>query len=507
MSTNKHWPVEKDSLCKPSVNDDPVPELSSTFSSNVFDEAKRFRYLLLRAVQPLVLDRFDGEGYMTIWPTKSCSVGCDFCFFNSAVAKVGDPKNTLTVNGIDKALCLIHDANVKRLMVSGGGEPFLVYDPAVKKILEFAEVSSILLATSGNWAKRAGKAKSTISSIAELREKNAQRPLVNLRISLDSYHTKKISPENDLGYLINIVDAFSRGHKRWQGFALGFRTLYGDPVVEAFLSKLTIVSRNIINARNEEIVLDSGFSFILNANSEFDCNQYVDLHDEAFVAKQISLWDENIATIYGGNTSVVRFGDKKGLNLELLHDGDYFPWGGASPDNESSIYADDYASFMRKTLGDVISLSFLEKGNAYRDAIVSEVNPRAVAKGKAMGLRDFYPRVIFEEEKTMLYYAIRATQDFIKEGRVENIPETVRRTLSLSKEDLISLYASSDNDIARQRLGECTSLDDLLRVYGNVVRGHYEVGAGKITGLIANSTVLSDELKSSFFLAIGRSPR
>lgn len=510
MPNQLEWPIDRQA--NPAIH--ATPQNAEMRSENIesvagpleagmlFDHAQAVRSLLMTCVRPNVVEDFNKSGYMTVWPTKSCPIGCEFCFFHSPIVKIKDPENSLTAEGIQRLLTLIKEANVQRLMISGGGEPFMVFEQSMSTILRSADVESILIATGADWARKRDATEERIRKVLQYRDENKRRPRIDFRISLDKYHAEKISPDGGLEYLSNVIDVFSNSFADSRDFLLSFRALHGDATVQNLLRMLPVEDRIKTGDRTEQVNLKSGFSFPISYNAEFVSDSKVDLNDSAFIERQAVLWDRNIKDVYGGNMSVIKNADGRGLNMEVLHNGEYFPWGGCPPDNELSIYKDDYREFMRRVLGDTISLSVLEKGNEYRDAVVAEVNPRAVMRGKAMGIRDFYPRVIFEEEKTRLYYAIRATQDYIAEDRVGQIrghvPRVIEEILGLSKETLIDLYRSSKNNIVQQYLGsEHLTVDHLQSLLKTIRLGHYDISEAEMIHQVKNSG-LNNEAKATF---------
>ena len=58
----------------------------------------------------------------------------------------------------------------------------------------------------------------------------------------------------------------------------------------------------------------------------------------------------------------------------------------------------------------------MDKGYTYRVSVVGEVNLSAVLRSEAINIRDFAGAALLEEEKTVLYYAIRVIQDYLEAG-------------------------------------------------------------------------------------------
>ena len=116
-------------------------------------------------------------------------------------------------------------------------------------------------------------------------------------------------------------------------------------------------------------------------------------------------------------------------------------------DNLFNLYIDDINKILEGTFKDPAAISFIEKGADYRDKIVAEVNDVAVIRSKAVNIRDYTSALMFDEERTRLYYTIRAIQDYISEGRIKisdfDICSDLVSLINSDKKSLICAYHSS----------------------------------------------------------------
>ena len=108
------------------------------------------------------------------------------------------------------------------------------------------------------------------------------------------------------------------------------------------------------------------------------------------------------------------------------------------------------------------------------------MSPRAVLRVKSISLRDYSGTVIFEEEKTRLYYAIRVLQDYLKKGRVviselTKLPLEVQDLIEGDEETVKRLYQSAEYTIVdqyRRRPFDSLLWRDLLEL---IKLGHYDL--------------------------------
>ncbi len=135
---------------------------------------------------------------------------------------------------------------------------------------------------------------------------------------------------------------------------------------------------------------------------------------------------------------------------------------------------------MHATFKDPITLSYIEKNRKYREKIINEACPRAVLRQKGISLRDYSGTILFEEEKTRLYYALRSLQDYYKEGRIyqerlSRLPSNLIVLIEGDRDMLLRLYNEARYTIIDQYKRD--SFDsikwrDLLEL---IKLGHYDL--------------------------------
>lgn len=463
-------------------------------AEKAFQNPQETRHVILETVRITPERQYEGEGFTCVWLTKFCPVGCACCFFGSP--SCGDGKNTtntISEEGIDQLLALLEAGNTNELVVAGGGEPFLEMK-SIARIAAGAKAKAIFLSTSGIWAKTTGGAERVVKRVHTAHQRNPHGARIDFRISLDRFHADRIEPGRNFNYIMNLVNLFRKEYRNDPNFALSFHSMDGDEAMEEVIKKLPIASRTRKNEKTEVITLDDGFTIEIRWKRLFHSDPQMDLKDMEAVERNTGIFEEDINVEHKGNMSVAFNPDgSQGPDLLIHYDGSVLNWGANAPDNESSLYTDTYDEIMRKALADVLSLSMLEKGNGYRETIIAEVNPYAVQRAKAINLRDFYGRLILEEEKTRLYLAIRVIQDYLETGRIpretmETWPTEITRLVSMPKEKLMQAYHSSPHNIVTQYLSNPKiSKEDLLRLYNLVRKGHYEVSAGNMILIVKNS--------------------
>jgi|GEM_PF-1344894 len=470
----------------------------SLLASAVFRNPRLFRQLALDTVRVPGKENYDGKSFVCVWPTKFCPVGCDCCFFSSPAKDAPYGKeNTITDgDGSDRLIQFLEDANVGELVVAGGGEPFLRKE-FMYKIAREAKADKIFFTTSGYWAKSPEKARELLAKMYEEFSKNPHGSNVDFRVSLDKFHAAKLSPDGSLEYVMNLIQIFRESYsdKREKGFTLGFHSMEGDETMEDVLKKLPVVKRERKNIKTEVITLSDGFSFEIRWKRLFYSDASMSMNDTEAVERNTEIFDHDISSEHGGNMSVVfNPGDQpKGLDWLIHYDGTALSWGAGVIDNEQSIYTHSYAELVKSAKNDPVSLRFLERGNDDRNAIIGEVNPRAVARSKAINLRDFYSRIILEEDQTKLYLTIRTLQLYLSEGRIgeEDIkqwPQVIQDLVKMPIEKLQEGYIRGGYNIVRQYLDNPNvSIDDLVHLYRLVCRGHYDVTPEQMLAIIEDS--------------------
>lgn len=146
----------------------------------------------------------------------------------------------------------------------------------------------------------------------------------------------------------------------------------------------------------------------------------------------------------------------------------------------------NYADFVAKLYGNIITYSLMDKGYTYRTERIGEVNPRAVLRAEAMNIRDYSGAALLEEAKTVLYYAIRVIQDSLAEGtltmaELQGLSPELMETIAMDREALKSTYAAAEYSIFDQYM----SLPEFSEEYWKdlfvlVSRNHYDMTPAQI---------------------------
>jgi hypothetical protein len=183
------------------------------------------------------------------------------------------------------------------------------------------------------------------------------------------------------------------------------------------------------------------------------------------------------------------------------YNGNVTTWGNQFLDNLFNLYVDDAKDIINGTLSDPAALAFIEKGAPYRDRVLSAANETAVNRSKAVNIRDYAGALMFDEERTRLYFTICAIQDYIKEGRIlpetlNSLPEELKDILTLTRTSLIEAYNSDDSHtIVEEVIAAAFDQDSILDILEWIKLGHYKLSERKIQKLIDyyNSKVSDQE--------------
>jgi hypothetical protein len=428
--------------------------------------------------------QFNGKAFVCVLLNTDCPVGCKHCMFATIPDQEEDTLQHLNQSEISKLLKFVKDANTGYLLVSSAGEPF----SDLEKIYEIARETSAditWLVTSGFWAQKKDQAAIVIDNLFQAfnsRQNEHMHRKLFLRISLDSYHVEKLSKSVDqpLRYLINIISLFDQHYSHSSSFLLMLHALDGDDhivaeLVDALGAKL--LSYNEINRsevyfhpagfhenvkkteRAAAIQLPSGYCIELTYAKLLLSDLSASLNDELF-EERIKIFDHAVFTNEKGNPGIKHNPDGSiGPNILINFDGTLSPWQSEIPNTGLNLYQDSYQDMISFIMSDPGVLATLEKGMNYRFDIINEVNPKAVLQSKVINLRDYTSRILFEEDRTKLYYTIRAIQDYIIDQRIgneqiKNWPPTLRELVSLNNQDLQELYRSSGYDIVAQMMNE-----------------------------------------------------
>lgn len=461
-----------------------------------FNNPEIYRDWILEHVTVEPKEKFDGGSVFYMWLNKVCPVGCEFCFFKSPAKVENKAEEEITEEGIERIIQLTKDGQIDKLVVSGGGEP-IKSRKKVNELARGANVKDLFVVTSAYWSKTRSGTDRVLSELLANTEENPNQSVTSVRVSLDQGHLERLAKDGSFQYVQNIVDWFSENAPNNPRFKLFFHTMDGDQTIENFLAQLQIRSRGERQNNKTRISLENNFSFGVEYTYTFFASPFVNLKDEKEQTRNDQTFKEFLANKRGGNMSLSFHGENepKGVYYLTLYDGTTIIWGATTPDNERSIYKDDYASIMQKNLKDIVTLGILERGQFHLQDLVSEINPKAVERAVGVGLRDFYVRLLLEEDTTRLYVSVRLIQECVAEGRItkedqEAWPEQLKIMVAMSAKELKESCLASKYDIVQQYLKDpAVSAEKLVALYTRVALGHYTIKPEEMFRAVAESDI------------------
>lgn len=472
-----------------------------------FENPERYRNWILENIAVEPRERFDGGSVYYMWLTKTCPVGCEFCFFQSPEKGGKGPDEEITDEGIERIIQLTKDGKMDKFVVSGGGEP-LKSRKKVNALARGINVPNLYVVTSAYWSKGKRATEKVLSELLESTEENPNGTITTVRVSLDQGHFEKLSRGAGFQYIQNIVDWFNQNAADNPRFKLVFHTMDGDETVEQFMAEQQVRERKERKNNHACVTLEGGLTIGIEYTQTFYASPFVNMKSEDERTRNVDTFTTWMNEKRGGNMSHSFHGDgAKGAYFLTLYDGTTIVWGSTAPDSETTIYDDSYDGLMQRNFRDVVTLDILEKGQLHMQDLVAEVNPKASERAVAIGLRDFYVRILLEEDSTRLYASIRSLQEFISEGRIteETIatwPQQFQVMVKMSVEELKEACQSSERTVVHQYLEDPNvSYEKLRALHERVVLGHFDFDSRKMCDIIAKSNIDS-ELKQRFISSI-----
>lgn len=468
---------------------------------NVFDRpCYHIKQIKKVRISPKKRKKFNSKSMLCAWVTKLCPARCESCFFKSDMYHDGipDEKYQFSQYGVERLIKFINDSNNSYLMLSGGGEPMVRKD-IVNEIIRKAKTDRIVIVTSGIWAKTYASAKKTIDELYASYLSRNDDAIVIVRLSVDSFHYKPLG----FDVIANTLKVFKENYRDCKNFQLRIHTMQGDKTLENVAEQLgdCHVEYNDIESvsDNKEIIkivpkqaklrFDNGYEIIVGRSKLFFSDLRINLNEYTEdIQRSLDVFEEDMSASEYGNPSILTNCDGSlGLDFWIDYNGNVTTWGNQQWDSLYNVYTDTYEDLINGTFDNIISYSFLDKGYYYRERIVRAVNPKAVLRSKAMNLRDYAGAFLMEEEKTKLYYAIRAIKDYLEDGILSEedisfLPANLVEVIHSSAEKINQMYAASDYDIISQYFDkkEELGLDDWKIILTLVKLGHYDVSAQHI---------------------------
>lgn len=446
---------------------------------------------------------YSGLSMICAWITKKCPLKCDKCFFKSNMdcGNMIEEEYQLTDEGITKLIKFVNDSNNGYLMLSGGGDPMVCLDK-VNRIIENAETYRIVIVTSGFWANDYQRARTIIKDMYDSfkKRKCKKECKVIVRLSIDDFHLK---PLKTMQAYENIINIFHDEYRDEENFCLMIHTIRNDNTIH---SVAKVVHADIVygvegesdNSRVIKIVpkkaimqFKTGYYINIGISKLFYSDLMIDLKNEEsdLIKEAIKVITNDIENSEQDNPSYIQNAlGKKGLDFWIDYNGNVTTWFNQDWNSIYNLYTNSYDEIVNRTLENPVTARFLKKGYENRNVIVSEVNPLAVIRAKAINLRDYYAAFILEENKTKLYYAIQGLKGYVEEYVISDkdldilskeLQDTILKT---SKNELISLYENADYDILNQYLDESAfdqqKWEDIFLL---IALGHYQVKDEKLT--------------------------
>jgi organic radical activating enzyme len=442
--------------------------------------------------------KLEGKALACLFLTRFCSTGCPFCFYKSAPAwRKRHIEDQFNDEGLDKFITFANQANLGYLLVSGGGEP-LNQRKHILQLVKKIETDRIVLVTSANWGKNYIAAKRYIDDIYKAFKTREKPTKLVVRVSVSEGHVIKIG----LQPAINLIKIFSENYANEKNFIMQVKTfdndLTFDKVLECYpkhqkelstplMSDNDVLVKKIPNRYNVKI---GDYEFVVGLSKLFNSGLKPNINNPKLLSNYIKVFDADLYDSEDDNPTTVYNPDgNHGIDWSINYNGDICTWQNQVRDNYMNLYEDDYQQIFKATFEDPITYSVIDKGSSYRERIVLEVDPKAVIRTKAIGLRDTSGAIMFEEERTRLYYAIRVLQDYIFEGKVTakhmaKWPKEITGLTSCTKDELKKLYRASNYTIIQQQYSKIFSETKWSDLFQLIKLGHYTLTEQEISSAI-----------------------
>ncbi len=468
---------------------------------NIFDTPSTYMKEIITKIRidEDKIKTFKGKTMAFVFFTKFCDVQCSHCFFRSDNEGFEVPREQyeFSKEGFEKFITFINCSNNGYLSILGGGEPFKRFD-YIKETIRRVKTDRIVIVTSGMWGADAEVCRRMIEEMYQaLFQRETETKLV-LRISLDKWHIAKIG----IHCIFHIIDVFKNFFVDKENFELQLHTLTGDHSIDKILEHYS----GCIKTKGKKYVSDNeeifkiglyryalqfpdGYKIDVGVAQIFHSNLKVNLKRTSSkqLEELITLFDNDMKYNSYSNPSLVRNKNNEwGLDFLISYNGNIATWGNEQLYGLNNLYTDTYQEIVSNIYTNIISYSLLDKGYFYRTQIIQEVNPLAVLRSKAIHIRDYAGASILEENHTVLYYAIRVIQDYIKEKvisveELSGLSTELQTAIKTKKGILKKRYQTSSYSIIKQYMEkgdfEETEWRDLFNL---IYFGHYAVSKEQI---------------------------
>lgn len=467
---------------------------------NIFDEPNTYIQEIITKVKihENKMKTFKGKTMAFVFFTKFCDVQCSHCFFRADNEGFELPREQYEFSreGFEKFIAFINASNNGYLSILGGGEPFKKFE-YIKETIRRAQTDRIVIVTSGMWG---ADAKITRNMISEMYEALCQRKThtkVVLRISIDKWHISKIG----INCIFNIIDVYKNFFADKENFELQLHTLTGDNSIEKVIEHYgcTKTDGKKYVSDNEEIFkiglyryalhFPDGYKISVGIAQIFHSNLKVNLRNPNAnnLEQLITLFDNDMKYNSYSNPSLVKNkNDEWGLDFLISYNGNIATWGNEQLYSLNNLYTDSYENIISNIYHNIISYSLLDKGYFYRTKIINEVNPLAVLRSKTIHIRDYAGASILEENHTILYYAIRVIQDYLKENvillsQLVGLSKELLDMINTKKATLKKDYENSSYSIITQYMEKKDFNEKEWKDLFNLIYfGHYTVSKKQI---------------------------
>lgn len=442
---------------------------------------------------------FAGKSLASIFLTKFCDAGCAHCFFKSGKDRVVNPQEQCEFSdyGFERFIDFINASNNGYLLVIGGGEPFKKL-PYVMDIVKRVKTDRLILVTNGMWGQTYENAKKIIFDLYDCYKQRETPTKLILRLSVDKWHITQIGYE----LVDNIINVFKKFFKDEVDFELQIHTLIDDPSLDEIAARRKdfqiIRTHETGISDNEEIIKISPYRCRMNFNDGYVI--YVGIArtfystlkpnlknpNETF-QKALQIYDDDMEFSAFDNPSVILNKDGSlGLNFWVNYNGNVALWGNQQLTDLKNVYVDDYDEIIKGAFENIIAYSFLDRGYKNRLRIIDEVNHQAVIRSKAINIRDYAGAAILEEKITVLYYAIRVIQDYLKDGVLQKkdlrkLSPELLEAIFLDRDVLRKMYKQSNYTIISEYMERAEFVEeDWKDLFTLIQLGHYDVSTEQI---------------------------
>lgn len=436
---------------------------------------------------------FPGKTMAFVFFTKFCDVKCSHCFFRSDSEVFDLPREQYEFSDtcFENFIEFINASNNGYLSILGGGEPFKKFE-YIKQTIKRAKTDRIVLVTSGVWASSYEVAKEMIFEMYDALLARQTPTKVVLRLSIDKWHLQKI----DISRIFSIIDIYREFFPDKDLFTLQLHTLEKDDSLQKIMDHYAgcsttkekkYVSDNSsifkIGFRRYCLNFSEDYSIPIGVAQMFYSNLKVNLkHPPKNLDILLSIFDDDMKNnSYSNPSLVLNEGNQWGLDFLISYNGNVTTWGNDQLYDLNNLYTDSYEKITNKIYQNVISYSLLDKGYFYRTKVIKEVNPTAVLRSKAINIRDYAGASLLEENHTILYYAIRVIQDYLKEKLLKpedllDLPMELLCVILSNKKDSKELYNQSSYSIVQQYRQKDTFNEEEWRdLFHLIYLGHYQV--------------------------------